>query len=162
VQPDGAVTVTDPVAPLAAAFAFAGAIENAHGVGGGGPGVGVGDGGLGVGSGGTGVGGGTADCSIVAVAPPTVTVPTRAAPLFAATVTVIEAARLPVEFGGTTIHGESLTADHEQPVRVSMLIDTAPPLADTVVLAGATANLQGAGSCSSSTCVLLTSMVARR
>ena len=167
-QPGAVVTVTDPVAPLDAAFAFAGSIVNPHGVGvgvgvgGGGSGVGVGVGGFGVGCGGTGVGGGTADCSIVAVTSPIVTFPTRAAPAFTATVTVIAPARVPVAFGGIMIHGESLAADHEHPVSVSILIDTAPPLADTVVFNGATVKRQGAASCSSSTCVLLTSIVARR
>jgi hypothetical protein len=147
VQPDAAVTATAPVAPLAAALALAGAMVNTQGVGvGGGSGVGVGVGGFGVGNGGIGVGGGTADCSIVAVTPPTVTLPLRAAPSFATTVTVIAPARVPVEFGGTTSHGESLAADHEHPVSVSTLIDTAPPFADTVVFAGETVKRQGAAS----------------
>jgi len=153
-QPAVVVTVTDPVAPLDAAFAFAGAMLNAHGVGvgvgvgvgGGGSGIGVGVGGFGVGCGGTGDGGGTAACSIVAVTPPTVTLPARAAPSLAATVTVIAPARVPVAFGGTIIHGESLAADHEHPVSVSIASETAPPFADMVVFAGATVKRQGAAS----------------
>ena len=161
-QPPPAVTVTVPLPPPAATLALPGAIANAHGAGAGGGGSGDGDGGVGVGGAGAGIGGGSADCAIVIAASPIVTLPVRAAPSFAATLTVIVPARVPVEFAGMLIHAASVAAVHEQPVSVSTAIETAPPFADTVVLAGVTVNRHGAASCSSSTSVLLTSIVARR
>ena len=156
-HPAPAVSVTVPVPPVAETFALAGAIAKVHDGDGG-----SGEGGLGAGGFGVGVGVCTADCAIVIAASPIVTLPLRAAPSFAATLTVTVPARVPVELGGTLIQGESAVADHEQPVSVSTAIATAPPFADTVVLAGVTVNRHGAASCSTMTCVLLTSMVARR
>jgi hypothetical protein len=122
------------VSPLAAIFTLDGVTTYVHG-----PGVGKGEGGTGSGDGdGDGVTTGTSACAITAEEPPIVTLPTRGPPALAATVTTITADRVPLALGGTVIHGASVLVDHEQPVSVSTVIETAPPFADTAVFAGVT------------------------
>jgi hypothetical protein len=70
--------------------------------------------------------------------------------------------RVPAVFGGSAIHGASAAAFQEQPANVSTVSVTAPPFADTVVLAGVTVKRHGAASCSSATSILLTLIPACR
>jgi len=67
-----------------------------------------------------------------------VIVPRRAGPAFAPTRTVTVAALLPLPFDVIAIQFESLTAVHEQPVRVSIATLNPPPAAETAVLVGET------------------------
>jgi hypothetical protein len=46
--------------------------------------------------------------------------------------------RLPVALAGMAIHDAALTADHVQPVSVSIVSVTVPPFAETAEFAGAT------------------------
>jgi hypothetical protein len=81
-----------------------------------------------------------------------VTVPVRdAVPVFAATLSVTVPARLLDAAPTTVIHGAAPVTDHAQPVKVSTVTDTVPPLAETVALAGETAKRHGAASCVSAT-----------
>jgi hypothetical protein len=158
-QPDPAVTLMVPVDASEPTLLLVGEMVKAHGAGVGtgvgvgvGAGVGAGDGaggGVGVGSGGSGAG---AACSIVTVCCATVTVPVRpVVPVFAAMLSVIAPARLLEAAPTTAIHGVALAADHVQPVSVSTATEIAPPLGETVALAGATPNRHGAASCVSDT-----------
>ena len=165
-------TATEPVPPAFVTLALVGAIVYAHGAGEGvgvGAGAGGGDAGGGSGAGGCGAGvgvgvgaTGTAACEMVAIASPTRTVPVRAAPPLAATLTTMDPDFVPVGFGGSESHDESVVAVHEHPVSVSTAIVTAPPFAETVAFAGATLKRHGAGSWTIRICVLLTSTFARR
>jgi hypothetical protein len=125
---------------------------------GGGVGVGVGGGWPGTGGSGTIVPASvtTTDC------PATRTVPTRSVPGFAAARRVNTPLAAPFTVPAIVSHEASLTADHAQPFNVSTLTVTEPPPAGTPAFAGATVKRQGAASCVSATCVLLTSIVARR
>jgi hypothetical protein len=70
---------------------------------------------------------------------PIVTDPVRAAASgLTATTSVSVAERLPLAVAGRVIHGARLCAVQAQPVSVSMVTATSPPLAETVVFAGAT------------------------
>jgi hypothetical protein len=82
--------------------------------------------------------------------------------VFAETIATTDPDRVLAVFGGSVIHDASAAAAHEQPVNVSTVRVTAPPFADTVVLAGVTIKRHGAASCSSPTSILLTSIAARR
>ena len=134
--------------------------ENVHagggaGDGGGGAGAGGGgSGGGGAGGGGTGeAGGGTATGGVAASAivtdsPATITAAVRdAGPPFATTARVTVPAPFPVFPFVTAIQSACDTAVQLHPARVSTETATVPPSADTVVLAGVTANLHGAASC---------------
>lgn len=59
-------------------------------------------------------------------------------PLFFEIAIVSVAERSPVAFAGIVIHDAALAADHAQPVSVSIVSVTVPPLAETVESAGAT------------------------
>jgi hypothetical protein len=160
-QPDPAVTLMVPVDASEPTLLLVGEMVKAHGAGvGTGVGVGVGAGaGVGVGGAGGGVGVGSgggsgagAACSIVTVCCATVAVPVRAVvPVFAAMLSVIAPARLLDAAPTTVIHGVALAADHVQPVSVSTATEIAPPLGETVALAGETPNRHGAASCVSDT-----------
>lgn len=70
---------------------------------------------------------------------PIVTLPVRAAAtVLRPTVIVNVVERLPVAFAGSAIHAADVDAVHVQPVSVSIVIATSPPLAGTAVLAGVT------------------------
>jgi hypothetical protein len=127
-----------------------------------GPGVGVGVG-AGVGWPGTGGSGTIVPASVTTTdCPATRTVPTRSVPGFAAARNVNTPLAAPFTVPAIVSHAASLTADHAQPFNVSTLTVTEPPPAGTPAFAGATVKRQGAASCVSGTCVLLTSIVARR
>jgi regulatory protein len=143
--------------------------EYTQGAGDGGGGVGVGAGaGSGVGPGaGSGVvpgGSGTvAPASLTTtVWPATRTVPVRSAPLFAAARSVSAALAEPLAAPTIVNHAASLVAFHAQPFNVSIATGIVPPAAETAVFDGATLKRQGAASCVTGTCVLLTSRTARR
>ena len=146
--PDASIDAPDPLR------------ENEHGAGGSGVGAGVGVGvGVGAGGGGTGGGGtgeagggtttgGAAPSAIVTDSPATMTDAVRdAEPPFAATVSVTAPAPFPVFPFVTAIQSACDAAVQLHPARVSTERATVPPSADTVVLAGVTANLHGAASC---------------
>src|SRR5215470_12709778 len=90
------------------------------------------------------------------------TVPVRSAPGFAAARTVIVALPVPLDGLATVSHGPSLIAVHVQPFNVSSLTMSEPPETGTAALDGVTLKRQGAASCVSVICVLLTSRTARR
>ena len=137
------------------------------GDGGGGVGVGVGTGdGIGPGAGSGVVPGGSATVAPASVTttlwPATRTVPARSPPLFAAARSVSVAVAEPLAAPTIVNHAASLVAFHAQPFNVSIVTGMVPPEAETAVFDGATLKRQGAASCVSDTCVLLTSSVARR
>jgi hypothetical protein len=140
------------------------------GVGGSGVGEGVGVGlgtgvgpGVGDGVGGVGVGGTTEPASVTTtVSPPTRTVAVRSVPGFSAARSVIEALADPVDAPAMVSHAASLTAVHAQPFSVSSATAIVPPPAETAAFDGETLNRQGAASCVTVTCELLTSRIARR
>jgi hypothetical protein len=75
----------------------------------------------------------------VTVCGPIVTAPVRGAvAVFRATVSVSVPERFPVAVGGSVIHAAWLAAVQAQPVSVSMVMATSPPLAETVVFVGET------------------------
>jgi len=118
-----AVTVTVAVPASAPRFAVVGAIVNVHG------------------------GGGVADCVIVNVRPPIVSVPDRSAPPLAATVKLIVASPLPLVVFSVS-HGTLLAAVHAQPARAAPtrtvpLPPAAPKFCDEAV----TMNVHGSASC---------------
>lgn len=160
-QPAAADTATLPVeAPKTTRDDVEASVNAQLGGGGGGAGVGVGGG---VGCPGTGGSGTTVPASVTTTdCPATRIVPTRSVPGFAAARSVNTPLVVPLAVLAIVSHGESLIADHAQPFNVSTFTVTDPPPAGTAALAGATVNRQGAPSWVSATCVLLTSIVARR
>jgi hypothetical protein len=58
--------------------------------------------------------------------------------VFAATVIVSVAERVPLALAGSAIQGTGLAAAHAQPVSVSIAALTSPPFAATVMSAGVT------------------------
>ena len=58
--------------------------------------------------------------------------------VFLAIVIVSVPERLPVALAGSVIQGAAVAADHPQPVSVSMVSATVPPLAGTAEFAGPT------------------------
>jgi hypothetical protein len=161
-QPAAADTETLPVEAPKTTRDDVEASVNAQLGGGGGIGVGTGAG-VGAGCPGTGGSGTTVPASVTTTdCPATRIVPTRSVPGFAAARSVNTPLAVPVAVPPIVSHAESLTADHAQPFNVSTFTVMDPPPAGTAALAGATVNRQGAPSWVSATCVLLTSIVARR
>ena len=115
-QPAPAVTATLPLPPAASTAWLFGAIEYVHCGGGGGGG----------GGGGTG-----AACETVNVWPATVSVPLRAAPLFAATVNATVPLPLPDPPLAIDIHGAFADAVHEQPAAAVTATEPPPAFAST-------------------------------
>jgi len=163
-QPLAADTATLPVDAPKATRDDVEASVNEHVGDGVGVGLGAGGGvGVGVGWPGTGGSGTIVPASVtITDCPATRTVPTRSVPGFAAARSVNTPLAAPFTVPAIVSHDASLTADHAQPFSVSTLTVTEPPPAGTPAFAGATVKRQGAASCVSASCVLLTSIVARR
>jgi hypothetical protein len=126
-----AVTPIVGVAPSAAMFALVGDSAIVHG------------------------GGGAAAWLTVNVCPPIVTVPLRAAPLFAAAATVTLPLPVPLAPAGTVSHGAFAVAVHAHEDADAVTATVAVPAsAASVALGGAMLNVQGAGG--AALCVIVT------
>jgi len=101
-------------------------------------------------------------CEIVTFCPATETLPLRAAPALALTVTVTLPGPLPFAPAVTWIHSAWLAAVHAQPPCESTRTVTDPPPAPTFADAGVAVNAQAAPSCEIVTWAVLTVIVPRR
>jgi hypothetical protein len=107
-------TATGPPAPaVAARDSLVGVIENAHAV------------------------GSTAAWLTVNVSPPMVSVPVRAAPVFAATLNATDALPVPLAPDVIVIQGEVVSAVHEQVAPVDTVMVPVPPAPPTACAVGA-------------------------
>lgn len=99
---------------------------------------------------------------MLTVCPAMRTVPERSPPLFVATRIVNDPDADPLPGPLRVSHVASATAVHEQPLRVSILTATVPPLTGTDAVSGETVKRHGTASCVTLICVLLTSRRPRR